>query len=74
MIGSTGSSYATSYRIENPDGTRCLAAKDYSLGDFAEVGTQISKIVVMPCSDSPLQKWNAPPDASAARVTDQTEN
>ena len=73
VIGATGASYATSYRIENPAGTHCLAVKDAAQGDFAGVGTLISKIIVLPCSASPLQKWNAPPDASAARVIDQTE-
>ena len=66
ITGDTGD-YETSYRIVNDsDPHLCLApqaptarsADPYPFPD----GTDISKLVVQPCSASTLQKWNAPAD------------
>ncbi len=60
VSGDTGS-YATSYRIRNSDGL-CLAAIDQSVADYWRTGERITKIAAASCTDSLLQKWNAPAD------------
>ena len=62
--------YMTSYRIEAGDGTTplgsklCLAPADQNVTptDFHDKGDRVSKIFVMPCTGSTLQKWNADPN------------
>lgn len=64
--GFTGS-YGTSYRIRDVDGN-CLQPTDPDAPspDTFDVGAQmISKIVVQPCDESTLQKWNADPNILA---------
>ena len=60
--GYTGN-YATSYRILDVDGN-CLQPTDNEVPnpDIWTWGDKISKIIVQPCSDLTLQKWNADPD------------
>jgi len=55
--------YETSYRIVDGYGY-CLSPTDPNASppDFYSKGSEISKIVVAPCSGSTLQKWNARPD------------
>ena len=74
-------SYAASYQLEDGSGgaTRaglCLQPTDAGASppDLATEGTGISKIVVAPCTESLLQKWNAPPNIGAPTVRNQTEN
>ncbi len=62
VYGNTGN-YATSYRIADKNGY-CLAPTDqYAANpDLFSNGTLTSKMTVAVCSDSTLQKWNAPPN------------
>jgi hypothetical protein len=55
--------FLTSYRIEDGYGN-CLAPADPTVPppDFHPAGTQTSKIVVVACGGTTLQKWNAPPN------------
>jgi hypothetical protein len=55
--------YETSYRIKDGYGN-CLSPTDPNdtPPDFYSKGSEISKIIVAPCSGSTLQKWNAPPN------------
>jgi hypothetical protein len=52
--------YATSYRIMDNAGN-CLAANDPSRTLYPN-GQKVSPAVVVPCSGSLLQKWNADPE------------
>jgi hypothetical protein len=57
-------SYATSYRVADGYGN-CLAPEDFT-GQPPELypqGVPATKIVVVPCTGSTLQKWDAPPTA-----------
>jgi Ricin-type beta-trefoil lectin domain len=62
VFGNTGT-YETSYRIKDGYGY-CLSPTDPNdePPDFYSKGSEISKVVVEPCSGSTLQKWNAPPN------------
>ena len=64
--GYTGS-YGSSYRILDVDGN-CLQPTDPNAAtpDLMVSGAQqISKIIVQPCTDATLQKWNADPNILA---------
>jgi hypothetical protein len=58
-------SYESSYRFVDHLG-RCI-----SLGD--KYDSSWSKLIVAPCSESPEQKWNAPPNSADAAVEDVQE-
>jgi hypothetical protein len=62
VFADTGS-YATSYQIQD-SWANCLAPTDptAAIPDLYPSGQLISKIVVVPCTGSTLQKWNAPPN------------
>jgi hypothetical protein len=70
VSGDTGV-YLTSYRIIDGNG-RCLAPTDQNATptDFYGGGDKISKIVVVACSASTLQKWNAPASVEGSHLTD----
>ena len=68
LSGDTGD-YRTSYRITDDTGL-CLQPQDAAAraadpNPFTD-GPDISKLVVQPCTDSTLQKWNPPPDLGNA--------
>jgi hypothetical protein len=66
-------SYATGYTIRNGDGL-CLAAVDQNAGDNWDTGDRVAKLSVASCSDSLLQKWNAPANLTDSRgLKDYTE-
>lgn len=60
--GDTGV-YATSYTILDNAGN-CLCPTDPTAvpADLFGGGYEISKAIMLPCSGSTMQKWNAPPD------------
>lgn len=61
VYGNTGT-YATSYTITDSNGL-CLAPTDpdKAAPDLYDVGDKVSKVIVVNCSGSTLEKWNAPP-------------
>jgi hypothetical protein len=63
--------YVTSYRIQDASG-RCLAPTDQNATptDFYGGGDKISKIIVVQCGASTLQKWNAPPNIEESHLTE----
>ena len=75
IYGDTGV-YATGYRVADDTKQNCMQAADQNWlpPDFrVETGTEIAKVVLMPCSDSLLQKWNAPPDITSSPLKDFRE-
>lgn len=74
IYGDTGVP-ATAYRVVDSSGRNCLQAADqkWQPPDLYEEGADVAKPVLMPCSDSPLQKWNAPPMITSSPLKDLRE-
>lgn len=64
-VSTNTGTFATSYRIEDAFGY-CLAPTDPAAApasrDLHEAARSISKLIVVACDGSTLQKWNAPPN------------